>query len=164
MKILSIDPGNIESGYTYIESNPFTILDFGKIANEDLLSYCFSYEYDYLAIEMVASYGMPVGQTIFDTCVWIGRFIQVANQRNIPYQQLYRKEIVTQLCGTSRAKDANVRRRLIDLYATHDFKNGKGTKSNPDILYGFKADIYSALAVHTVFVERLEHNTDSQTR
>ena len=65
MKILSIDPGNIESGYTYIESNPFTILDFGKIANEDLLSYCFSYEYDYLAIEMVASYGMPVGQTIF---------------------------------------------------------------------------------------------------
>ena len=98
------------------------------------------------------------------TRVWIGRFIQVANQRNIPYQQLYRKEIVTQLCGTSRAKDANVRRRLIDLYATHDFKNGKGTKSNPDILYGFKADIYSALAVHTVFVERLEHNTDFQTR
>ena len=156
MKVMSIDPGNTESGFTLIETEPFTIIDFGKIDNDELLEKCYTVDYDYLACEMVASYGMPVGQTIFDTCVWIGRFIEASVSREIPTEQLYRKTIVTHLCGTARAKDTNVRRRLIDMYAQHDFKNGKGTKKNPDVLYGFKSDIYSALAVHTVFTETMK--------
>ena len=38
MKILAIDPGNIESGYAIIQMPDFKLLDFGKVKNEELLA------------------------------------------------------------------------------------------------------------------------------
>ena len=96
-------------------------------------------------IEMIASYGMAVGQSIFDTCVWIGRFIEVS----YTYDLIYRKDVKMCLCGSMRAKDANIRQALID-------KFGKpGTIKAPNLIYGetnrvedkMKADLWSALAV-----------------
>ena len=34
---------------------------------------------------MVACYGMPVGKEVFDTCIWIGRFIQEADELGAVY-------------------------------------------------------------------------------
>ena len=153
--IFAIDPGNTESGYALIRMPDFKLLEFGKVANENLLTLIPSAvgQSDALAIEMVASYGMAVGKSVFDTCVWIGRFIQAAEKE---HTFVYRKEEKICLCGSLKAKDGNIRQALIDRYATFDFKNGKGVKKNPDTFYGVSKDVWQAIAVGVTYYEKLK--------
>ena len=154
MRIFAIDPGNVESGYAVIDLPIFSVVECGKIENGELLKLVplLSAAADVFAVEMIASYGMPVGREVFDTCVWIGRFVQVA-ERESTY--IYRKDEKLCLCGDLRAKDTNIRRALIDRYAKHDLKTGKGTKKAPDVFYGVSKDAWQAIAVG---VTAYEHN------
>ena len=117
--------GNIESAYCIIDSETYKILDFGKVDNFKLLDLIkYTKDIDELAIEMIASYGMAVGQTVFETCVWIGRFIE-ANKGGFNY--VYRKDVKINLCGSMRAKDSNIRQALIDRFGV------VGTKKHPRV-------------------------------
>lgn len=154
MRILALDPGNTQTGYAILEMPDFRLCDFGKTGNTELLSRLASGDYpavDAVAIEMVASYGMAVGREVFETCVWVGRFHQASDHPNTHY--VYRKEEKEILCGSLRAKDANIRQALIDRYARHDLKNGKGTKGNPDVFYGVSKDVWAAIAVGVTYYE-----------
>ena len=153
--IFAIDPGNTESAYALISMPDFQLLEFGKVENERLLQDVPFYagQADHFAIEMVASYGMPVGKDVFETCVWIGRFVQKAEKE---YHFVYRKDEKVRLCHDSRAKDSNIRQALIDRYAMFDFKNGKGTKKNPDTFYGVSKDVWQAIAVAVTYYEMKE--------
>lgn len=151
MKILSIDPGNIESAYCIIDSETYKPLEFEKIDNEDLrikiIDGCFD-DCEYLAIEMIASYGMAVGQTVFETCVWIGKFIELFEANGIDYNYIYRKDEKINLCGSMKAKDSNIRQALIDRFGQ------VGTKKNKGWFYGFKSDIWSAYAVGVTYLDK----------
>ena len=151
--IFAIDPGNTESGYAVIQMPDFKLLDFGKVKNEELLDILSVIQTptDHFAIEMVASYGMAVGKDVFETCVWIGRFIQ---KSDLEHHFVYRKDEKLCLCGSVKAKDSNIRQALIDRYAQFDFKNGKGTKKNPDTFYGVSKDVWQAIAVGVTYYER----------
>ena len=123
---------------------------------------------DMMAIEMIACYGMTVGKEVFQTCLWIGRFIEafVGNNTSVRagdfrncvirehrYVLVYRKDVKMHLCGSMRAKDANIRQAIIGRYpATGGGKIPQvGTKKEVGPLYGVSKDIWSALAVAITF-------------
>lgn len=145
--VLAIDPGETQSGYMLFDGK--RAIEFGKLPNEQLMEQFGHYSSHYnepptLVIEMIASYGMPVGKEVFETCVWIGRFIQAWGQRS-PIYRLTRKEIVKHICGSAKAKDSNVRQALIDQLGQ------PGTKNAPGPTYGITGDAWAALAVAVTY-------------
>ena len=164
MRILAIDPGDVESGFCLMDG--YKPIHFEKANNEDLMEWMSLHcpNLDAVVIEMVASYGMAVGKNVFDTCVWIGRFWQKAFESGCwRIEQIYRMEEKKTLCHDSRAKDANIRQALIDRFADHDKKNGKGTKTDPDWFYGFKADVWAAYAVGVTWLDKQKDVGDGTT-
>jgi hypothetical protein len=140
--LLAIDPGTTESGWVLLTSND-GIVAAGKSPNDELLARAAQYGAmvgNELAIEMIASYGMPVGKEVFETCVWIGRFIE-AWGGTYAMTRVTRNEVKNHLCGSSKAKDPNVRQRLIDLFGA------PGTKKAPGPTYGITGDMWAALGV-----------------
>lgn len=144
MKILAIDPGSEQSAWVIWDG--LKIVDHGKCPNGEIISLLsdredFSEPAHVVAIEMIASYGMPVGREVFETCVWIGRFLQTAANRGMPVELIYRREVKLHLCNSVRAKDANVRQALIDKVGP------QGKKACPGPTYGIKADEWAALGL-----------------
>lgn len=161
-RLVAVDPGNEESAFVVFDHT--RMLRHGKVPNHQMLE---QLEAEYrgtdensdahLAIEMIASYGMAVGREVFETCVWIGRFIQAWPG---PQSLVFRRDVKLHLCGDSRAKDPNVRQALIDRYGPGKDK-AIGTKKAPGPLYGVAADVWSALAVavttlDTTLAEKVE--------
>lgn len=145
--ILAIDPGNVESGYVVL-NNDLSIEQFGKIDNYELLEMINCSDFnrcDHVVIEMIASYGMAVGATVFETCVWIGRFKQALSLDFSTIRYIYRKDEKINLCGTMKAKDSNIRQALIDRFGV------VGTKKAPGWFYGVSKDVWSAIAVGVTF-------------
>lgn len=151
--ILAIDPGNEQSGVVLIRERDLKPIVAEKITNEELLDNLLMDRYErleeseyinHVAIEMIASYGMAVGQSVFETCVWIGRFIQALedNYYNDSLKFIYRKDEKMNLCGSMKAKDSNIVQALIDRFAPNTPNKGKGTKKEPGWFYGFKKDIW----------------------
>ena len=102
---------------------------------------------DCLAVEMIASYGMAVGASVFETCTWIGRFEEAwaARRCESEMHRVKRHEVKMAVCHDSRAKDANIRQALLDRWGGKE--QAVGTKKRPGPLYGVKKDIWAALAV-----------------
>lgn len=103
-----------------------------------------------LAVEGIASMGMSVGQSVFDTCIWVGRIWQMwrYEAHKDPHIVL-RRDVKLHVCGNPRAKDGNIRQALLDMWpATGGGKLPQvGTKAKPGPLYGVSSHAWSALAV-----------------
>jgi hypothetical protein len=136
-RVLAIDPGTHESGYVLLGED---IETSGVARNEDVLDMVADLSYDLLAIEKIVSYGSAVGQETFDTCVWIGRFLQACG---IPEDAMLipRHKIKRHVCGPGKHTDPDVRAALIKLLGP------QGTKKQPGPTYGVKSHAWSALAV-----------------
>jgi hypothetical protein len=143
--ILGIDPGHIQTAWIRWHIPDNEPMDFGITENEKFLSEDLPIIQDrtvkditICAIEMIQSFGMPVGKEIFETVFFIGRLWEcITTEKYLAY----RKNIKLHFCETLRAKDGNIRQALIDRFGT------PGTKKNPGKLYGVSKDIWSALAV-----------------
>lgn len=174
MSILAIDPGNTESGWVVIDGTDAHPLAAGKWDNLRLLGAiqngptalldlgCLGTApargdnlVDTLVIEMVASYGMPVGSEVFDTCVWIGRFAQVWEDCTAtPADLIKRPDVKLHHTGWRGSKDSNVTAALVERFAPGQRNHGKGTKKYPGFFYGFRADIWQAYALGVCWIDR----------
>lgn len=145
MPILGIDPGPSKSAYLIWNYHNNYIISMGIKDNRELLSILRDRDFNLSeplipVVEMIASYGMPVGKEIFETVLLIGRIIEIYDCQNLQSNLVYRKDIKLHLCGSVRAKDGNIRQALIDRFGA------PGTKKNLGLLYGVSKDIWSALA------------------
>lgn len=158
MIIFSIDPGNKESAYLIFDSETETFYDKGIVNNEKLVLILRNVlEFTNITvIEGISCYGMAVGRSVFDTAIWIGRFIQVVANKEFDSKIVYRKDIKLHLCNSSRAKDSNIRQSLINRFGDC------GTKKNPGKLYGVKKDIWSALAIAVFYADTYKNGSNNK--
>jgi hypothetical protein len=158
--ILGIDPGNKETALVLIDEQRIPAQS-EKIANAKLSNWIYamwiqrSIFPEAIGIECIASYGMSVGAEVFETAEWSGRIREILDEFIGPdhIYRVYRKQVKLNLCGTTKAKDGNIRQALIDRYPA--IGGGKcpqiGTKKEQGPLYGLHSDLWAALAVaHTV--------------
>lgn len=155
MLILAVDPGSSESAIVAFTGRE--VRWAMKEPNEKLLFGNSALLYRYaepavLVIESIESYGMPVGREVFDTVFWSGRLYQEWYRSTGKEAELLpRRAVKLHLCGSARAKDANIRAALLDKFG------GKaaaiGTKKNQGPLFGIHGDMWSALALAVTYVE-----------
>jgi hypothetical protein len=139
--VLGIDPGTVQTAFALW--NGQKVVECDIVPNQKMLEMLRGEHWAPIPIfvEMVASYGMPVGKEIFETVLWIGRFVETWDLRDRAWKLVYRQEVKLFHCHTSKAKDSNIAQALRDKYGE------VGTKKTPGPLYGVKKDIWSALAI-----------------
>lgn len=152
MRIVGIDPGSDVSAWLVLSSLGVP-LQFGIEPNNILLTRWESWAGETIAIEgMNAMFGMPMNREIYGTAKWIGQFTHALARCKV--HEIVRNEVKLDLCGTTRAKDANIRSVLLDRFGGKQKAIGK--KRSPGPLFGVKRDLYSALAVAIVCQDRLK--------
>ena len=149
MQVHAVDPGYEVSALVVFDGR--AVIEHGMFANRDLLHRFSARDRSddhVLVIEQIASFGMPVGEEVFETVFWSGRFAQawVAYRAAMPVDRVKRHTVKMHLCGHPRAKDGNIRQALLDRFGP-----GKdlaiGRKAAPGPLYGLAGDEWAALAV-----------------
>lgn len=152
--VLAIDPGPTESAYAVIRRNDLYIEEFGIIQNQqflrEVMRICNDIHID-IVVEMIASYGMAVGATVFETCVWIGRILQAADPHGIRSARVFRKDVKMNLCGMTSAKDANIRQAIIDRYSE---RYGAECVKKGGVLYKVSKDVWAAVAVGLTAIDK----------
>jgi hypothetical protein len=148
--VIAIDPGPIQSAYAVWDGK---LRRFGIVQNEEmrriLQGGLAGPEFDSATrcvIEQIASYGMPVGAEVFETCYWSGIFAATFGLDRT--ERLPRLTVKMHICHDSKAKDGNIRAALID-------KFGKpGTVKAKGMLHGVSKDCWSATALAVTWWER----------
>ena len=150
--LLAVDPGPEQSAFVAYRDG--SLVEFGKVDNAELLARLWRPRdpgpEHHLAIEMIACYGMSVGKSVFDTCVWIGRYIEAWGAA---YTLIPRHDVKMHLCHTKNSSDSNVREALIDRWGGKT--KALGTKADRKLkqpatagpLSGVAGDVWAALAV-----------------
>lgn len=118
---LSIDPGTTHSGIVrYCLTTRRTLYTEAALPNAlvaGMLRANLRQDVpDTVVVERIAAMGMAVGREVFTTCEWVGYFAAAAGVSPLELNSLTRNQVKIALCGTAKAKDPNIRQRLLDLH------------------------------------------------
>lgn len=153
MKILAIDPGNVESAFVIYDTTDSSLKMFGKKPNDVVMvlidGILTQKLADAMIVEQVACMGMAVGESVFETVFWSGRFVERWGRT---WDRVKRHQVKMHLCNSMRAKDGNIRQALIDRFGE------PGTKKAQGKTYGISGDVWAALAVAVTWSDQHEVN------
>ena len=129
-KILCIDPGSRTTGWVILEpiqDELPRLVDHGNTATLEFLDRLRDGREEgitQVVIEHVGHYGtgMAAGSDVFETCILIGRMIEIL--RPLSIEKVRRQSIKAQICGRATAKDSNVRQALIDRWGGDELALG----------------------------------------
>lgn len=158
--VLGIDPGTWETAYVGYDATNDAVIEHGFVKNAKMLELLrdpgWHRQYGTIGIEMIASYGMPVGKETFATVVWIGRMVEIVDRapeafavedpdrgvhtlkKKPSWRLCYRKQIIKWFCKGAGAGDSQLRAALSDRFPATGggAKPVWGTKKQPGPLYG----------------------------
>lgn len=152
---MAIDPGNVYSGVIVFNTDTESIIKYGKFEN-NIVNKIIELNHskiDCFVFEMIASYGMA-GRTVFDTCIWIGRFIQNVLTLN-PSKKWFREvrsRIASHILGKKKkgevitgpkSKDSRIRAKMIEYFGEERTKC-------------ISKDAWQALALAKYFTDKLK--------
>ena len=145
--ILAIDPAPLIQSFVIFDGK--RVVSSGNVSVEELCVILRENPGLLAACEYIDFMGMAVGSEVFATVFNVGRLYSAATiMRLIP-----RRDVKMHLCGSHRAKDANVRAVLLDMVGP------VGTKKQPGPCYGVATHLWAALAVAVTATdcERTKH-------
>lgn len=172
--ILGIDPGSKQTGLCVFRPTSFNVEDPCVLPNEEVLKYL-TYKIGnpkagkvmirWVVQEMISSYGFSVGQSVFDTIRWNGRFTQHLCElaENNPENRLSvvgvpRFRIKQVLCGPGGKRDdasvvAALKRRFYRYHRVPEEFHQPGRRGCGP-LKDVKQDAWQALAAAVAFAEQ----------
>ena len=168
MKILGIDPGPETFGNVIFDTEKMNV--FYCCENE---THPFMFDdVNVVAIEEFQARGMPIGhesvKTIFNSGRLFEYFEYFSRHTSIAVKMITRSQVKLELCGTTRAKDANVNLAVRDYIAKwHRIPENKvkGTKKEPGPCHGVKSHSWAALAVAlTYFIQSTKRGRNDLDR
>ena len=151
--IIAVDPGPQVSGYVEYDCASQKPVSSGVMPNPKLRKLIRKSSHPVFVYEKLQGMGMIPGKETFSTCEEVGRMIECFRGEVIP---LTRHEVKLLVCGTMRAKDANIRASIIDMYGSGKSES-IGNKKDPGPLYGVKSHAWQALALIKA-LERRSHD------
>lgn len=159
-RVFAVDPGDVRSAFVLYDAGRAELGGFGHEDNEVVRLLCRDAGADVLVVEMIASYGKAVGSTVFETCVWIGRFVEAWATSGKPWALMYRQHVKRRICGAVTARDSDVRRALINRWGGPAV--AIGSKARPGPLHGVANDVWQALAVAVTWSTQTPHNANRE--
>lgn len=167
MIVIGVDPGPVTSGVVVWDGERERVLHAetdvpNPMLRGDTLPYILAQDCGArgktLAIERVACYGRPVGETVFQTVFFSGRLAEWwESTTGTAAVRVTFSDVALHHCLSMRAKESHVRQVLIDRFG------GKGTKGLPGRLYGVSGHAWSALALAITVADQQRQNREGAT-
>lgn len=147
--VLGIDPGPVETAFALVDAS-YRVIRADKVPTDAVLEAIRTSPPGVVAIESIQSYGMAVGQSVFQTCYAIGRIQQRCKDHGVPFAMYPRPEYARRICGVGKISDAIVRQALC-------LRFGGDAKGEPLNLLKGNSDKRSAFAVAVYHLDLLHH-------
>ena len=147
-KVIAVDQGNTDSAYVIWDG--VQLHGFDKVSNatmrQVLRDFISQTPGGVVATEQIAPYGMSVGKEVFETCVMVGRLVQICEDLGVQTQLVYRQDC-SQVFKDFRADDYRLLREWenpVDVFANDV---AKWVQSNPGAV-GFMPSIVREMGIH----------------